>query len=221
MPTARDFETPSAVDADMGWRFETGDWKRADGNIQSLLFYSELVSLLLDNNIIPSRIDENRYNACVWHDYGCAEGDGPAIIKAFYPMMDVTGFDISEAAVATARLRWPTLKFKVGDVRAPVEEADIISSLHTLEHISDPLGAVRKLYDKAALAVVLVLPRITEEEEGGHIGAMRTAVFDAALRAAYDELYSTTFTTYRRFIGSDEFDILREHSHVWIIKSHK
>ena len=117
---------------DMDARYASGDFGRAGGNIQSLLFALHAISRL---NELPffcalgkwstDDAQVTRMYRFVVHDYGCGEGDGTAAIATLWPGCDVQGYDHSVAAVERANARLPALHFDYSDVNSPVGECDI------------------------------------------------------------------------------------------------
>ena len=115
--------------ADMDKRFNSGGFQAAGGNIQSLNFaFSAMLHLLANDKICKAlqplsgwtstalpdggtRIDGMKSQI---FDIGCAEGDGTAVLSYFFSMSDITGVDISPAAVKRAKARWQHLCFRVG-----------------------------------------------------------------------------------------------------------
>jgi 2-polyprenyl-3-methyl-5-hydroxy-6-metoxy-1,4-benzoquinol methylase len=166
--------------ADIGTDHDPTQWREAGGNIQSLTFYlaamPHLATLSPFKEYMSWSIDENdwvKHYAISIHDYGCGHGDGTAVLQSAFPMATIKGFDISPEAIAEAWNRWPTIEFAVGDVTDPQEKANIIYCSHTLEHLLDPAGTIMNLRKYCNLLVV-VLPTITEDMDGGHTGAMTT-----------------------------------------------
>ncbi len=166
--------------ADIGTDHDVNQWRAAGGNIQSLTFYlaamSKLAILSPFKEYMGWGIDDNgwvKHYAISIHDYGCSHGDGTAVLQSAFPMATIKGFDISEGAIAEAWNRWPTIEFEVGDVTDPKEKVNIIYCSHTLEHLADPAGTIMNLRKYCNL-LVIVLPTITEDMDGGHTGALTT-----------------------------------------------
>jgi 2-polyprenyl-3-methyl-5-hydroxy-6-metoxy-1,4-benzoquinol methylase len=204
----------------MDWRFQEGDWASAGGNIQSIVFYAAMLEVLYDAKLLPSQdLANDRAIGCDWHDYGCAEGDGLAYLFAMLPGCNFKGFDFSPNAVANASARWPTLDFAVGNVWRPEEEADIISCLHTLEHLASPVTALKRLTEKARIAVIAITPVITAAQDGGHVGAQLTAEYDAEVKALEPDFHHV-YNTYRRVEDIEDGvpTIMNEGNNLWIIK---
>lgn len=172
--------------ADIDERFASGSWETAGGNVQSTLF------ALTGCSKLPMWAHEIMLQSQTFVDFGCAEGDGTAVLAAVYPMAHVTGLDISPEAVRRAALRWPTLQFRLGDITAPTAKADVIWTSHTLEHVSDPAAAVSCLLTLCRLLVVIV-PPINKEQPGPHVGAVPLHVWANQLPKPRSEAkFSTT-----------------------------
>lgn len=73
-------------------------------------------------------------------DLGCGRGWLSGILSAFGP---VTAIDLSEAAVGSARARWPSVEFLAGDLFAaplPSRAFDLVVSQEVIEHVEDQPG---------------------------------------------------------------------------------
>ena len=79
-------------------------------------------------------------------DAGCGTGELTYLV-AKSKAKKVVGVDYSEEAIVVARnnYRLPNLFFEKMDLGSVVEKFDVVVSLGTLEHLNDPLGALRKL----------------------------------------------------------------------------
>jgi hypothetical protein len=186
-----------------------------------MVFYAAMVQVLYGTGTFPQQdLANNRALGGVWHDYGCAEGDGLAYLHTVFPGCDLKGFDTAPTAIAKAKARWPTLEFALGNVTDPTEEADIISTIHTLEHVEYPIEALRQLTKKAGKLVIAITPVITTDSDGGHIGAMLTEDYNTEVSNNFDVVLHTTYLTYRRIedIEEGEPTIMHESNNLWIIK---
>lgn len=134
-----------AAHYDQDYRSER--WNRAGGGIQSLVFYHQIA--LKCAGLLSS--------ASSIHDYGCGQGDGAALLQAFFPQARVKGFDFSAGGVDLAKARWPTVEFGVCDVRNASETADVIVTSHTLEHVAKADEIIRDLR-KLCMWLVVVVP---------------------------------------------------------------
>jgi SAM-dependent methyltransferase len=76
-------------------------------------------------------------------DVGCGPGHTTALLRAEFPLAEVTGFDASEAMIAEAAARVPRATFAVLDVTEPLLlPADIVFSRLLLGHLRDPRAAL-------------------------------------------------------------------------------
>jgi trans-aconitate methyltransferase len=151
--------------------FSEGGWTTAGGNLQSLIFYQKALQILAESPYadILDKLTKGSYSL---HDYGCAEGDGTALLQATFPVATITGFDLAPSAIARAKARWPTVSFQQGDVLAPVGEANVIWTSHTLEHLPDPAAAVQGLLSQCKWLVVMVPPIGEHDESPAHHDAV-------------------------------------------------
>lgn len=153
-------------------RFASAQWDRVGGSIQSLMFAIKALELLKTG--YPSLA---KYVACSGPlvDYGCALGDGTAVLSATFQGVPVIGVDISRAAVNRARARWPTLEFREGDIRYPDIDAHTIWTSHTIEHQADPLATVEALRKRCRLLVAVFPPIPEHDSTDAHKGAVPVA----------------------------------------------
>lgn len=190
----------------IGTEFDAAHFEAAGGNFQSLTFYRDALKHLDSLDFF----DEMARWKPLWsgdnviavkggqpliHDYGCAEGDGTALIQIHYPMGKVVGFDLSDDAIKAARRRWPLLEFRRGDICAPKDEAFMIFSSHTIEHTDDPVEVAANLL-RFCVVLVLVFPTITETQDGGHEGAVLTREWTDAFHKRFD-CYISGYKTLR------------------------
>lgn len=181
------------ANAEFDARFTSGDWGRVGGNIQSIIFAQKALHVLITGQ--RALADYIVHGPLV--DYGCALGDGTAVLAACFQGVPVTGCDISAAAIHEAAQRWPTINFRQDDIRHPTIDAHCIWTSHTLEHLRHPATAVTKLRQRCHILVAM-FPVLTDEEDNTHKGAPTTKSW---LRTLEAPLFSTQFTTPR-------FDVL-------------
>jgi glycosyltransferase involved in cell wall biosynthesis/SAM-dependent methyltransferase len=129
------------------------DWDSAGGPEQSRQFMAMLLAYL------PLDLDhEIRSQALSLLDCGCAQGDGTAVLARAYPGSAVAGFDLSPAAIQEAARRYPGIDFFVQEFGRLDRRADVLVSSNCLEHLREPVPALRRLLDHAERCVVLLLP---------------------------------------------------------------
>lgn len=157
--------------ADWDMRFGQQSWAEAGGNMQSLLFYRKALETLRSSPYkhLLDLLDNGAFSL---HDYGCAEGDGTAFLKASFPLARIKGFDFSPVGVERACRRWPTVPFALGDIRQPAENASIIWTSHTLEHMTNPVQVVQTLLKRCSWLVVIVPPVPEHDTSESHTGAV-------------------------------------------------
>lgn len=134
----------AAVDYDAGWgrwgdmiRFSPAPWHRRR------LLLAEARRLRFDSVL----------------DVGCGRGE---MLQAFgerFPARG-TGVDLSEAAVAACRRRFPDARFEVLDLEADrlSERFDLVLCSEVLEHCGDPARALGNLRQMTAGHLLLTVP---------------------------------------------------------------
>ena len=182
------------IEEDWNERFVSGGWSKVGGNLQSLIFCVRALQAIHESPYgdFLNKLQSGFYTL---HDYGCAEGDGTAFLQARFPLARVTGFDTSEGGLARARTRWPTVCFKRGDVRDPQEDANVIWTSHTVEHMTDPAHVVWNLMGKCKWLVVLVPPIPKGDQSAAHTNAVPINVWVNQLPTP--PLHTCHFTTER------------------------
>ena len=194
--------------SDMDFRFGSGGFARAGGNIQSLTFAYAAMSRVLSESPIATMLDPLRNWTSIpeeggreiikgisadIYDLGCAEGDGTAVLSQFFPLSDITGIDISPTAIARAQIRWPHLKFEVGDIlNPPFTGASLVYTSHTIEHMEHPADVITNLLSLCSILIVIV-PPVSENNTGdAHIGAKPINTWLPSLPAPlHVEIYNT------------------------------
>jgi ubiquinone/menaquinone biosynthesis C-methylase UbiE len=96
-------------------------------------------------------------------DAGCGEGFVANLIAERDPSIRITGIDASDEVVAFARRRFANAAdFHVGSVfELPFEDDsfDLVMCSEVLEHLRDPLAAVRELTRVSRRHVLITVPR--------------------------------------------------------------
>jgi len=77
-------------------------------------------------------------------DWGCAFGDGAALLAQFFPLSRAFGLDFAQKAIEEARRRYPHLEFILTQQGEIPGEFDVIVTSHTLEHLENPLEKVKR-----------------------------------------------------------------------------
>lgn len=143
--------------------------------------------LLLDENALDQK-DKNQYMDTVWApvrgkiatdrignlkkvtaeecvgatlDIGCANGDSTALMQAHNPQLQLTGLELTDWAIADARLRHPDMNFVQSDAaHLPFADHSFDTAVldHVLEHQRDPVPALLEARRVARKRVVVGLP---------------------------------------------------------------
>jgi teichuronic acid biosynthesis glycosyltransferase TuaH len=129
------------------------DWD-ACGGPQQTRWFAQLALQLMPSWVVQD-IRESRATVCDW---GCAEGDGVAVLADAFPASPVVGADISEVAIATARKRYPHLEFEAVDLLTSLRRFDVVFSSNTLEHFQEPHLILRRLARRVSRYLILLIP---------------------------------------------------------------
>jgi 2-polyprenyl-3-methyl-5-hydroxy-6-metoxy-1,4-benzoquinol methylase len=196
--------TPEEVKRDL----ERGDWKRSGPHFQTLTFYNAMLNQLKASRYWPvfaGWSELQRYEqdgeagygcpSATIHDWGCGFGSGTALLQATFPTSAVVGYDYSPDVIEMARDYWPVIDFLVGDIREAGDKADIIFTSHTIEHMQDPVAIIERLRGLCCWLVVVV-PVITAEKDGGHPDAVPTEEWYKLISPP--PLATTMYTTVRK-----------------------
>jgi len=155
------------------------------------------------------------------HDYGCADGFGTVVLASEFPFGKVTGIDISTMYIERARELFPHLEWKVGDITDPQEEADIIWTSHTIEHLEDPIGAIDKLLKKTKKLLIIIVPPVGYGDTT-HEGTLPSDVFLTKLSERFGNLllYDDDYMTFRFNVDAvlPEHRLLRERNFMIVLR---
>jgi len=91
-------------------------------------------------------------------DWGCATGEGVALLAGAFSLSRVTGIDIAESAVKAARARHSRHEFLVTDGVAIPRPFDVIVTSNVLEHFERPLDTVRQHLSSCRLLYLALVP---------------------------------------------------------------
>jgi SAM-dependent methyltransferase len=154
-PAHRPDDPMSEVNSREYWntRFET-DWTTRSGCEQSRFFASVILRLL------PSwlvRVLRDGASVC---DFGCAMGDGTAVLAGALAGARFTGVDFSATAIERARRGHPGLDFACRDLlQEPAGEGfDVLLSSNVLEHFQSPRQVLATLAGHSRRLMVHLVP---------------------------------------------------------------
>lgn len=133
-------------------RFSEKDWEKNEGREQTSFFYNLLLKML--PQWVVSDIVSNKMTIA---DLGCAEGQGTAILSARFGN-SVTGSDVSQTAIETARKLYPNIHFEVMDLLHMSEVYDVCVISNVLEHFTAPFEIAQKIAKNSRKYLILMLP---------------------------------------------------------------
>lgn len=89
---------------------------------------------------------KQKFNNCL--DIGCASGHMISQIQISYPNAKYYGIDVYEEAIQYAKSKYPSINFQIAFAeKLPfrTESFDLITFYETIEHIENPLGALKEI----------------------------------------------------------------------------
>ena len=134
-------------------RFVANDWEKYDGGKQTMYFADIARKAFPD--WFTRELNRNNWTVTDW---GCAEGEGTALLAKAFPNCAFKGIDFSHTAVEKARNKFPACDFEVGDITKVIPESDVIFSSNTLEHLRDVGTILKNLVLAARNHTVFLLP---------------------------------------------------------------
>ena len=134
-------------------RFVANDWEKYDGGKQTMYFADIARKAFPD--WFTRELNRNNWTVTDW---GCAEGEGTALLARTFPNCAFKGIDFSHTAVEKARNKFPACDFEVGDITKVIPESDVIFSSNTLEHLRDAGTILKNLVLAARNHTVFLLP---------------------------------------------------------------
>ncbi len=113
-------------------------------------------------------------------DLGCGPGNSTQLLGTRYPAARVIGTDTSEAMLAAARDRLPSMTFERSDIAqwSPPSPADLVYANASIHWIPDHERLVPRLFDALAPGGVLAVQMPDNLEEASH-QLMRETALDA------------------------------------------
>lgn len=130
------------------------DWEQYSGPAQTRFFVSLAVASM--PQWFKTRVRSAALDICDW---GCAEGEGTALLQESLGV-SVTGVDFAEEAIRRAREKFPSATFEAADFLAaePEPRFDVLFSSNTLEHFHEPWSVFDRISGYARRYVALMLP---------------------------------------------------------------
>jgi SAM-dependent methyltransferase len=134
-------------------RFSSNNWSAYNGGKQSEFFVQMAVKFF--PGWLTDEINTNGLDIC---DAGCAEGEGAALLKKFFPRSNVTGVDFSQSAVDKASKNFPDVSFSCEDIKSLRSDYDVVFTSNVLEHFVNPFEILEKLASHAKKYLIAVVP---------------------------------------------------------------
>ena len=117
-------------------------------------------------------LDTLRFSSLL--DVGCGNAEFLRMVDARYPGRTLNGVDLSAVAVATNAATFPHIQFAVSNVEqdALPGPVDVVVCSEVLEHLSEPVDALRHIHDalKGGGHAVLTTPTGTVHQTEKHFG---------------------------------------------------
>jgi len=177
-------------------RFEE-DWDSKSGREQST-FFSQLALGHFPSWFV-NEVNRTRSSICDW---GCAEGDGTALLADFLPEAELIGVDFAEAGIRKASASYPHLAFVCSDWLDPSSTHDkiydVVFSSNTLEHFGDPWEVLARISKYCARMIVLLIPFQEKERIDEHFYAFEFHNIRLAISGDF-------YLAYSRIIESGEY----------------
>ena len=121
-------------------------------------------------------------------DLGCGPGNSTELLAGRWPEARIVGTDNSEAMLASARERLPTLRFERSDIATwrPAEPAHLIYSNATLQWLGDHPALFPRLFGSLAPGGVLAVQMPDNLDQPSHLAMREVAALPAYATAIGD-----------------------------------
>lgn len=143
--------------------FERGNWEANGGNAQTLFFGKVLLENIRTEYLME--MNEKRYEIC---DFGCACGEFTYLLGKKLPECNVTGMDISKAAIKRAKRNYCKIEFMVQDIFESHKKFDVIFCSNVLEYFENPYKILEKLLRLTRKYLVVMVPYKEEALDLSH-----------------------------------------------------
>lgn len=153
------------------------DWQAHGGPDQTRFFTQIALEAMPDWFL--DRVRGAGLSLCDW---GCAEGEGAAMLARELGA-PVVGVDFAEIAIATARGKFPDVEFRAIDWLAgdgDGQQFDVLFSSNTLEHFHAPWEVFDSIVRHASRYVVLLVPYREEQRHPEHFAGFDPASVPAS-----------------------------------------
>ena len=152
------------------------DWGVNDGPLQSRHFMLQLLAHLplpeLQWLIEPDRSIL---------DWGCATGEGTAVLARLLPNSQVTGLDFAKHAIDEASQRHPEAKFVWTSEGEIPDDFDVVVTSNCLEHFEDPLAVATDHVRHCRSLYIILVPYKEHPLHDQHFAQFRDESFPDAI----------------------------------------
>jgi hypothetical protein len=127
-------------------------------------------------------------------DWGCATGEGVALLGQTLPLCRVAGLDIARSAIETARTRHPGHQFMLAEDGWKPPVFDVVVTSNCLEHLQEPFDLARRQVASSRLLYVVLVPCREYPLMDGHVITFAEESFPEYL-SGFVRLAVTSFDT--------------------------
>lgn len=159
-------------------------------------------------NLVAATLDRNRIKPASICEVGCGSGGCLAELRAKYPEVELSGFDIApDAASFWKRYEGLNIHFEVGDVlQKATQKYDVLLMLDVIEHVADPHAFLAGLHGKAsyyvfhipldlsAASVFRETPLLYVRDKVGHIHYFTKQLALSLLRESGYQIIDASYT---------------------------
>ena len=157
------------------------DWGVNDGPLQSRHFMLQLLAHLplpeLQWLIEPDRSIL---------DWGCATGEGTAVLARLLPNSQVTGLDFAKHAIDEASQRHPEAKFVWTSEGEIPDDFDVVVTSNCLEHFEDPLAVATDHVRHCRSLYIILVPYKEHPLHEQHFAQFRDESFPDSHRWLFE-----------------------------------
>src|SRR5690606_7214372 len=125
-------------------------------------------------------------------DWGCALGDGVAVLGRALPACTVGGIDCSPTAIESARAAFPGHRFERHEGEGLPRSFDVVVTSNCLEHFKNPLAVVRAQLESCRKLYVAMVPYDESPLIDQHVSQFRDESFPERL-GSFERVFSTRF----------------------------
>jgi GT2 family glycosyltransferase/glycosyltransferase involved in cell wall biosynthesis len=165
------------------------DWEEYQGPSQSR-FFAQIAAEQLPNWLT----EQLRTETLTLADWGCAQGDGTAVLANYVDASQIVGVDFSSIAVAQAQQRYSAIRFLhenwLESSSVATDRYDIVFSSNTLEHFHNAFEVLETISHRAKKAIVLALPYKEFERIEEHFFSFSPENIPAQLANGFELMWS-------------------------------